>query len=316
MVNLFVVTDAEADDIFVLLYIKQFVQFDRMVIMTTLGKPGHKASYIHSICKFDEIKDKVAYTFGTKGIKGEYIPYNLKLDEVNFIDETDVISYLTGSVTVLMIANPVGSESILEQLSDRIDKIHFMGGWYDNMRASFNVNINVNATNWLFENFKSKLLIYSSDMYRKYIGMVNPKTYPTVTDLMIKSDRTKLIVALWNYHITDGFEKFNLFDKEDVMKQFTPADLVTVLPLVYPEFVVETSRYDVQFVTDPITKLIMADIVEDQTGIEVVTKVDVDCFRVCLEDLMKSVPQLDSVTEHNLYTLYVEYEQKVKVLLQ
>jgi hypothetical protein len=292
--NVFIYTDGETDDVLVGWFVRNFVQFDKMVIMTTLGNPVIKASYLNKICGLAPFKDKVRFCMGEPGIKSEYVPGDLPLDSIEdqIILPTDIHTYLDGSVVVLMIANPAGSEFVLESISDRIVRIHYMGGWYSDMRSSFNSSINLRATNDMYKTYGSKLTIYPSYMYRESVGMVNSSTYPKAIETLLQSDRCRFILALWDYHCTKRFTKFTVVNRQSVCKQFTPADLVAVFVLAYPNFITESKRFDIETASDGLVTA-----TENPNGIEVVTRVDRAVFEIALNRLCESIPSFNSVTD-------------------
>jgi hypothetical protein len=292
--NIFIYTDGETDDVLVGWFVRNFVLFDKLVIMTTLGNPLIKASYLNKICDLAPLKDKIRFCLGKPGIKSEYVPGDLPVDSITdqLILPTDIHTYLDGQIVVLMIANPAGSETVLESVSDRITQIHYMGGWYSDMRSSFNSSINLRATDDMYKNYASKLTIYPSYMYRECVGMVNSSTYPKAVDTLLGLDRCRFILALWDYHCTKQFTKFTVVTPQNVCKQFTPADLVAVMVLAYPNFITETKRFDIETASNGLVT-----VTENPSGIETVTRVDKRIFEIGLTKLFESITPFDPVTD-------------------
>lgn len=167
------------------------------------------------------------------------------------------------SIDVILLTNPIDFVKALEGKPQRLYKIksiYMMGGWFDG-KPSFNWGLNMESVITLFELMDAvkghpnspKLTLFSSHFFaREFNGYINQKKFPDIIKAfdanphpivahfrhMIKNWDDSMTV-IKDYH-TDYQKKWRLemvdrIGKENIGRQFAPADPATMLGYLYPE---------------------------------------------------------------------------------
>lgn len=223
------------------------------------------------------------------------------------------------SIDVLLLTNPIDFVTSLEKNKAnfaKINKIFMMGGWYDN-KPTFNWQLHLESVKTLLGLLKEvqgkpnspQLFIFSSHFFaREFNGYVNAKKFPEVIKAFDISthpvaSHLRNMVRNWDDSMTvikDGYsddekawrlEMVDRIGKENIGRQFAPADPATALGYLYPEqFILQQTPSMIAFIesTDAHGKMnTRVEVSPDPTSnVYVVDKVDLKLFSDKLVDLM------------------------------
>lgn len=218
------------------------------------------------------------------------------------------------SVDVLLLTNPIDFVRAFEhkkELLHKVKSIYMMGGWGPNQKMSFNWNLHVESVKKVLELMQlskqeggqTKLFLFSSHFFAKeFNGYVNPVKFPEVIHAfdhnnhpiinhlraMVKNWDDSMTVVKDHHNQHERAWRLEMVDrigKDNIGRQFTPADPATVMGYLYPQdFIVKST---------PTTITIENEGVKTQedpsSNIFVVEKVDLEFFRQKLVDLMQMV---------------------------
>jgi inosine-uridine nucleoside N-ribohydrolase len=144
--NLIIDTDAESDDVLVLLLTELLMTLgaiNQLIICTSMGDPMIKIRYANMIAGLGGMKDRIRFVAGSSGIKEEYIPADLNFPDVtNIITMEEIDGFLTAPAHVLIIATPTNTMALSKILpASKIIGYHFMGGWYLSKTTSSQIGL-------------------------------------------------------------------------------------------------------------------------------------------------------------------------------
>ncbi len=216
------------------------------------------------------------------------------------------------SVDVLLLTNPVDFVRAFEhkkELLHKIKSIYMMGGWGPNQKMSFNWNLHVESVKKVFELMQyakqeranTKLFLFSSHFFaREFNGYVNPAKFPEVIHAFDQNthpiiNHLRAMVKNWDDsmtvvkdHHTEHEREWRLamvdrIGKDNIGRQFTPADPATVIGYLYPQdFIVKSMPTNISIENEGVKTQ------EDpSSNIFVVEEVDLEFFRQKLVDLMQ-----------------------------
>ncbi len=229
----------------------------------------------------------------------------------------------SNSIDVLLLTNPIDFVAALTanpKHMSKIKKIYMMGGWFGN-KPSFNWNLHIESVIQLFKLMeKAKeytpmphLIIFSSHFFaREFNGYTNQDKFPAIIQAFDKSthpviDHLRNMVKNWDDsmtvikdHHTESEKKWRLemvdrIGKENIGRQFTPADPATMLGYLYSNTFIEKQTPVKITITNHIdSQNKMAPMVEVQpepsSNIFVVEKVNLAFFNDALVALMNMSP--------------------------
>lgn len=223
------------------------------------------------------------------------------------------------SLDVIIITNPIDFVKALEGKAKRLHKIksiYMMGGWYNN-KPSFNWGMYMESVLELFKLMAAvkghpnspTLTLFSSHFFaQEFNGYVNEKKFPEVIHAFDTNphpivDHFRHMIKNWDDsmtvikdHHTDYQKQWRLemvdrIGKENIGRQFAPADPATMLGYLYPEkFITKKTPSTIDFITSVDShgkKSITVEQREDKTSnVYVVDKVDMAFFNTKLVELM------------------------------
>ena len=216
------------------------------------------------------------------------------------------------SVDVLLLTNPIDFVRAFEhkkELLHKVKSIYMMGGWGPNQKLTFNWNLHVESVKELLElmqyakreGMNTQLVLFSSHFFaREFNGYVNPVKFPEVIQAFDGNNHPiinhlRAMVKNWDDSMTVVKEHHNeqergwrlamvdRIGKDNIGRQFTPADPATVIGYLYPQkFIIKSTPTDL---------IIENEVVKTQenssSNIFVVEKVDIEFFKQKLVALMQ-----------------------------
>lgn len=222
------------------------------------------------------------------------------------------------SVDVLLLTNPIDFVKTVktdETLLSKIRTIYMMGGWYNN-KPTFNWNLNIKSVIQLLNMMKNiqqetkypQLVLFSSHFFaREFNGYVNQDKFPEVIKEFDKStspivNHLRHMIKNWDDSMTvikdnhnEAEKKWRLemvgrIGKENIGRQFAPADPATVLGYLYPDTFIQ-EKVPVKITLDITSKdhsTSQVNVEKNSTSnIFIVEKVDIKFFNDQLIELMK-----------------------------
>lgn len=227
----------------------------------------------------------------------------------------------TNSVDVLVLTNPIDFVKTLAQNKDnfyKINKIYMMGGWFGN-KPSFNWSLNIESVRSLLEQMKNaqghpyspQLILFSSHFFaREFNGYVNQNKFPEVIQAFDRNQSPVInhlrnmvknwddsMTAIKNHHSESDkewrLEMVERIGKNNIGRQFAPADPATVLGYLYPEcFIVEKVPTNINLTISTDTagkKMSTIDTQhESKSNVFLVEKVNLQFFNNKLVELMNT----------------------------
>lgn len=216
------------------------------------------------------------------------------------------------SVDVLLLTNPIDFVRAFEykkELLYKIKSIYMMGGWGPNQKMSFNWSLYVQSVKKLLELMKyaknegmnTQLVLFSSHFFaREFNGYVNSVKFPDVIQEFDKNNNPiikhlRAMVKNWDDSMTVVKEHHNEHErewrlamverigKENIGRQFTPADPATVVGYLYPQdFILKSTPTSITIEKEAVKTQ------EDQSSnIFIVEKVNLEFFKQKMIELMK-----------------------------
>lgn len=245
---------------------------------------------------------------------GEYQDKELSEKFTSFLDKAEV-----NSVDILLLTNPIDFVKVFAQNKDnfcKINKIYMMGGWFAN-KPSFNWSLHIESIESLLNLMKDmkgkpnspELILFSSHFFaHEFNGYVNKDKFPEVIEAFDKNqapivNHLRNMVKNWDDSMTvirdyhnEKEKKWRLgmverIGKENIGRQFAPADPATVIGYLYPDsFIIEKKPTNINlhfFVNTKGEKDSTIDAQYDlSSNVFVVEKVDLKFFNDKLVELM------------------------------
>lgn len=225
----------------------------------------------------------------------------------------------SNSVDVLVLTNPIDFVKALAQNKDnfyKINKIYMMGGWFGN-KPSFNWSLHIESIRYLLEQMKNaqghphspQLILFSSHFFaREFNGYVNQNKFPEVIQAFDQNksliiNHLRNMVKNWDDSMTIIKDHHNDSDKkwrqemverigkDNIGRQFAPADPATVLGYLYPkEFIQELIPTQITLTTSIDSNSKRVNTVENRpdplSNVYVVEKIHLQFFNNKLVELM------------------------------
>lgn len=216
------------------------------------------------------------------------------------------------SVDIVLLTNPIDFVRAFEhkkELLHKVKSIYMMGGWGPNQKMSFNWNLHVESVKKVFELMQyakqeranTKLFLFSSHFFaREFNGYVNPAKFPEVIHAFDKNthqvvSHLRAMVKNWDDsmtvvkdHHTEHEREWRLamidrIGKDNIGRQFTPADPATVIGYLYPkEFIIKSTPTNITIKNE-----VVKTEEDPSSNIFVVEKVNLEFFKQKLIDLMQ-----------------------------
>lgn len=199
----------------------------------------------------------------------------------------------------VFLAPPTDLVAVLQEdpsLKKKIKHIHVMGGWVsiapDVHRTTYNWNMDPVASAALVQMNDIPMTLFSSHLIKAAFqgGSINRANYPQLIDkidTLIPTvpalQKQRLASTKWNQHLIQRIPVLANIIGPYVDHQFTPADPIVIISLVYPELITEKRPVTLKIILDDKDPnrgfRISVDAVDDASSkISVVEKMDLSKF--------------------------------------